>query len=205
MSTKLFELKKQYAEKVDRADQITMAAIQNKSMITGEQSIELKNLRIGIADLEGQIRGIESNNTITKNFPGFAKTGMLLTDSAVNPVTGEKIRPRVFSHEYAAQQLAYIQSNGRSVGADLLEHADPFGGYPLVRIGATLYEGSNTGGGYAVPVIVDDQIVPWHQMKWPCAVWHRSFPRCPTSKCRSNNRSERRRPRRKPPLSPSPN
>jgi HK97 family phage major capsid protein len=45
------------------------------------------------------------------------------------------------SADYAEQFLEYVQSNGRTIGA-------------------SLSEGTNSAGGYAVPVVVDGQIVP---------------------------------------------
>jgi HK97 family phage major capsid protein len=119
-----------------------------------------REVQAEIADLNRQIRVIESSNSITRNFPSFAKTGVLLTDEAPH---GERIRPRVFSREYESDLLSYIQSNGKKVGATLLDFADPLNGFPLVTRGkasAALYEGTDSAGGYAVPIVVDDQIVP---------------------------------------------
>jgi len=64
-------------------------------------------------------------------------------------------RPLSATENTHYQEAMAEYSNGKKVSESLLEHADPLGGYPLVSLGATLYEGSNTGGGYAVPIVVD--------------------------------------------------
>jgi HK97 family phage major capsid protein len=155
MKSSLMELKQERAKAESRLEnQVSLAEASGKmpDYLPGVMAETQRE----IASLNQQIKALESSNTITRNFPGFAKTGTLLTDGR----NGEKLRPRAFTHEYMAALMTMIQSNGRTVSEPLLEHADPIGGYPLVRLGAALYEGSPAGGGYAVPVVVDDQIVP---------------------------------------------
>jgi HK97 family phage major capsid protein len=64
---------------------------------------------------------------------------------------------------YAKALHGFLMSGGKIGDPMLTEHFDPVGGgFPLPRGGfsAALYEGSGAAGGYAVPVVVDDQIVP---------------------------------------------
>jgi HK97 family phage major capsid protein len=88
--------------------------------------------------IEREIQSIEGskNNSILKM--ARANGGVILADG---PATDAKPDQKVFSKEYQRDWLKWAQSGG-------------------TQIGATLYEGSDASGGYAVPVVVDDQIVP---------------------------------------------
>ncbi len=67
------------------------------------------------------------------------------------------------SHEYAESFLAFIRSGGKHAASALGEGFDPlFGGFALPAlpgVSAASYEGSNSGGGYAVSVPTDQNIV----------------------------------------------
>jgi HK97 family phage major capsid protein len=101
------------------------------------------------------IDNLEANNTIRgMQGPG----GIILTDNGPRPNGG-----RVFGGEHARAFHRYVASGGREVDPLLLESAESFGGgfaLPGTKQFAALYEGSNSAGGYAVPIVVDDQIVP---------------------------------------------
>jgi HK97 family phage major capsid protein len=102
--------------------------------------------------LEKEIKALEANNTIRgMQGPG----GVLLTDAGQRP-TGR----RVLGAGYAKALHRFIASRGQEMMPELVDGADGFGGFSLPKNLAALYEGSNTGGGYAVPLVVDDQIVP---------------------------------------------
>lgn len=68
------------------------------------------------------------------------------------------------SAEYTQSFLAFLRSGGKQATSELSEGFDPmFGGFALPAlpgIRSALYEGSNSGGGYAVSVPTDPQIVP---------------------------------------------
>jgi HK97 family phage major capsid protein len=55
-------------------------------------------------------------------------------------------------------------SGGKAIDPQLMDYFDPVGGgFKLPQAfapSAALYEGSGSAGGYAVPIVVDDQIVP---------------------------------------------
>ena len=150
----LSDFLKERAQLLGRADAITSSVERAGRPMTTQEGSDIDAALAGVSVLNKKIQGIQSNNSITRM---SGPNGRFLMDTAPN---GERLRPRAFSHEYQADLLTMIQSNGKKVGESLLEHSDPLGGYPLVRLGAALYEGSNTGGGYAVPIVVDDQIVP---------------------------------------------
>ncbi len=89
--------------------------------------------------------------------------GALLADGGTPGSSSSSKRAVLASPAYASAVHQWITSGGK-LGCNLLaEHLDSIGGgFPLPTAGfsAALYEGSNTAGGYAVPVVVDDQIVP---------------------------------------------
>ena len=64
-----------------------------------------------IADLDQKIRAVQAspNNSIGRM---VSPQGMILTDGVPH---GERFRPRAFSHEYRADLLTMIQSNGKKV------------------------------------------------------------------------------------------
>jgi HK97 family phage major capsid protein len=156
----LLELKKQHRAAIDRADNLVrQAEIAGRILNANEQSVVDGILDVEIPSLAAQIKSIESRNTMSTAFPSLARNGTLLID-APHGAKGERINPRRFSAQYGRDLMVMIQSNGRKVSESLLEVQDSIGGFPLAGLSAALYEGSNTGGGYAVPVVVDDQIVP---------------------------------------------
>ncbi len=153
----LFELRKQKTEAIAKASAIVDRANTEKRRLSGAEQIDYSAVMTEIAQLEHAEKTIESKNTISRM---VGPAGTLLTDGVPN---GEKRQPRVFTREYLAAQTRYFQTNGREVSADLAEYQDALGGFPLAVLrgaSAALYEGSDTGGGYAVPIVVDDQIVP---------------------------------------------
>jgi HK97 family phage major capsid protein len=150
----LSDFLKERAELLGRADAITSSVERAGRPMTTQEGREVDDALAGVSVLNKKIQGIQSNNSITRM---SGPNGRFLMDTAPN---GERLRPRAFSHEYASDLLAHIQSNGRKTSDSLLDQADSVGGYPLVQLGAALYEGSSPAGGYAVPIVVDDQIVP---------------------------------------------
>jgi HK97 family phage major capsid protein len=108
------------------------------------------------ANTQREITALEANNSILRmRDPG---TGAVLADGGPRP-EGR----RVLGAEYARALHGFIKSGGKIGDPMLTEHFDPVGGgFPLPTAGfsAALYEGSSSAGGYAVPLVVADQIVP---------------------------------------------
>jgi HK97 family phage major capsid protein len=103
-----------------------------------------------------EIQALSKNNSILGM---VGENGEILADAGPRPSGGR----RVLGAGYAKALHAFVISGGKVADPVLTEHFDPIGGgFPLPTAGfsAALYEGSNTAGGYAVPVVVDDQIVP---------------------------------------------
>ena len=93
-----------------------------------------------VNSINPQIRSLEKNNTLLNH---LTPEGMLLAGNpGASPRAFQKPNRQVLSPEYANEFFEYLASDGK-------------------KIGATLYEtGGGPTGGYAVPTVVDDQIVP---------------------------------------------
>jgi len=116
-----------------------------------------------VAGLQREIQALEGspNSSIRRM---VSPEGTLLVDGGQRPTGRRKFLPS----DLAGALHTMIVSGGKNVDSRLMEYFDPVGGgIRLPRtfvdpsdVSAALYEGSNTAGGYAVPIVVDDQIVP---------------------------------------------
>lgn len=131
--TKLFDLKKQREFALNRVDSVLRTAKSADRDLTESESQEIDTLQTAVDGLSRKIHAIESKNTVKVN-----NSGALVIEGgrqfAIQP-------QKMLSHDYAEDFFSYISSAGQ-------------------KIGAALYEGSDAAGGYAVPIIVDSQIVP---------------------------------------------
>jgi len=131
----LFELKKQREHALAKADSIVQAAETARRTLTANEDMEIATCMAAVTSINPRIKEIESKNTIRSMFPD----GAVIVDGGrryqVNKPTPQ------LSAEYADDFYQYVATRGQ-------------------RVGAALYEGSSPAGGYAVPVTVDDQIVP---------------------------------------------
>lgn len=157
-------LKAQRKEALDKADAILKTAESGKRNLAVYESVELENLHKEIAALNRDIENVESRNTITRFDPM-----QLMGASGPGPRTDFRVQTKQLSPEYTSAFYAMIRNAGKGPSdPNLAEGFDAAGGgfalpgfVPRTsRIGATLYEGSQGAGGYAVPITVDDQIVP---------------------------------------------
>jgi HK97 family phage major capsid protein len=110
-----------------------------------------------VSHLQREIQALENSpsNSIRRM---QGPEGILLADSGPRP-SGQ----RVLGAGYAKALHQFLLSGGKIADPVLTEHYDAIGqGFPLPTAGfsAAMYEGSSAAGGYAVPVVVDDQIVP---------------------------------------------
>jgi HK97 family phage major capsid protein len=138
LSMNLFELRKQHAHALDKADSIVRAAESAKRELTDNESLDVQTALAAARALAPQIKSIESKNSIAKMFDTVGGQSVLLIDGGRRYQAN---KPMSFSPEYPDDFFQYVASGG-------------------TKIGAALYEGSSAAGGYAVPITVDDQIVP---------------------------------------------
>ena len=140
MAQKLFDLKHQRHQALVKAENILQTAETEGRELTPAESSDVDICQAAIAALNPQIAAIEKKNTLVAHF----RNGALIPAAGV----GEggfrgfaKPEPKRFSADYGEAFYNYIASAGKNVSA-------------------ALYEGSSGAGGYAVPIMVDDQIVP---------------------------------------------
>lgn len=134
---RLIELKQQREFSLNKADSLVKAAEAAKRELTPNESMEVDAAMTAVNALNKQITGIEKSNTI---FKMLTPNGVLLADGPRKYQQGPEGSIQL-SEDYPAAFHEYIRSAGK-------------------RMDAALYEGSNPAGGYAVPIVVDDQIVP---------------------------------------------
>jgi HK97 family phage major capsid protein len=130
----LIELRKQHAHALAKADSIITATERERRALTASESADVDMCVAAANALTPQIQAIEKRSTILKQFP----SGQILVDG--NSRRLQKEATKVLSEDYADGFYDYISSNGQNISA-------------------AMYEGSNPAGGYAVPIVVDDQIV----------------------------------------------
>ena len=137
----LFQLKKDCAFALNKAESIVKAAESENRELTASEQSEYGIAMAAVEKLQPQIKKIESVNTLSRHLVG----GVLPTTA--NPSQRMAGRPHephgpvVLTEEYNTAFFDYVSSGGQ-------------------RISAALYEGSNPAGGYVVPLTVDQQIVP---------------------------------------------
>lgn len=165
----LVELKQKKTEALDAADRILAAAERNRRPLTQAEG-EMLNSRMREADrLSAEIARQTEQTAGGKR----AQLDALLAESrklgpTLNTNTGltkEPLAPRKFSAAYQQAFYKNLASGGRNVSDDRLsEGISPAASGWLVpyrrRVSAALYESSNAAGGYAVPSVVEPEIVP---------------------------------------------
>jgi HK97 family phage major capsid protein len=150
---KLFDLKETLKGQLQAAREAAAA---------GQDHIYAANMN-GAANTQRAIREIE--NSPNNSIRGMqSKDGFLLADNGPRPTGRRKFLPS----DLAGALHSMIVSGGKNVDSRLMEFFDPVGGgirlprtfVDPTQVEAALYEGASTAGGYAVPIVVDDQIVP---------------------------------------------
>jgi HK97 family phage major capsid protein len=149
MSMKLFDLKKQHKHAVDKADSIVMAAeTAGRRELTASEDADVTMALNAAKTLGHEIAAIEKKNTLMSQFTsrGMFDGAALLASAPASHEGGRAFsRPaeRVqLSEDYANAFHDYVRSNGMNTAS------------------AALYEGAGSQGGFVVPSIVDQQIVP---------------------------------------------
>ena len=139
----LFELKQMRTESLNKAEVLVATAEREKRELSATET-ELFNLHMKEADgLNVKVRAIESKNTLRVNGGGAFGFDATESDSKGAGPGNRNVSPSTprFSADYAQGFYDYVASNGQTVSA-------------------AMYEGSGSLGGYAVPIVVDSQIVP---------------------------------------------
>jgi HK97 family phage major capsid protein len=142
---KLFELKQQHKHAVAKADSIITAAETAGRPMTATEEADVTMALNAAKTLAIQIGVSEKKNTLISQFTARGGGGDAFAGLLVSHEGGRSFRPTeraTLTEDYANAFHDYIRSNGQNTA------------------NAALYEGAGSSGGYAVPSIVDQQIVP---------------------------------------------
>lgn len=155
----LFSMKQQRTHALNKANAIVNAAENANRDMTDAETRDYDMAMLTVRTLTPKIESIESKNTMSRL---FNQDGHFLTGKGTaSPGT---LNQKPMSEDYTAAFMSFLRSGGKQSSEALTEGFDPlFGGYALPAlpgVSAALYEGSNSAGGYAVPVLTDGQIVP---------------------------------------------
>jgi HK97 family phage major capsid protein len=132
----LFELKQKREAALSKADGILKAAEEGKRILTTAENEQVDSCMAEVNAVTPQIQRIESLNTLRAQFP----TGRVIADVKPGHAARlNKLGKKFFSEQYFEDFFSYVTER---------------------KISAALSEGTNTAGGFAVPSIVDGQIVP---------------------------------------------
>lgn len=133
----LFDLKKQHHHALNKAETIVKAAEAAGRELTDTEENDYQMAMAAVDALKPQIAKIERQNTIFQH----VVNGKIIPAGGNLRHARTPNAPVVLSEEYYNDFYTWIGSRGQQVSAGL-------------------YEGSGPAGGYIVPVIVEDQVVP---------------------------------------------
>ena len=131
----IFELKKQQANALRKAEAVMNAATEAGRDMTASEQLDYDTHMAAFEALAPKVREAEGRNTI-RNLIG--PTGMILTDGGRR---AEIPGRQTLSADYQAAFFDYVASNGQ-------------------KVSAALYEGAGSAGGFTVPVTVEGQVIP---------------------------------------------
>src|SRR5579871_2445942 len=131
----VLDLRKQHHHALNKAESILRAAETAGRELTAGEQLDIDMAVAAANALEPKLKEAERRSTIRAHFP---QGGVLLMDGGRRTVQ----KPRLdLNLDYVDAFHDYVSSNGQ-------------------KVDAALYEGSGSAGGYVVPVVVEDQVVP---------------------------------------------
>jgi HK97 family phage major capsid protein len=133
----LYQLKKDHNFALDKADSILNAAQSASRELTATEQSEFDVAMAAVSALKPQIAKIERQNTLLQH----VVNGKLIPAAGNLRQARTPNTPVVLSEDYFNDFFTWIGTRGQSVGA-------------------ALYEGTGSAGGYTVPVLVEGQVVP---------------------------------------------
>lgn len=133
----LFELKAQRAFAQNKAENILAAAEAANRTLTDAENADVDLAMAAVKGLDTQIGPLQRQSTLREQFAN----GMVIPAGGHLRQARTPGGPIVLSNDYYNDFNTWIGTRGQ-------------------QIGASLYEGSGSSGGYVVPTIIESQIVP---------------------------------------------
>jgi HK97 family phage major capsid protein len=133
---KLHDLKTQHKAALDKAESFVKAAESASRLMTQQENQNFESAMREVNVIASQIENVEKLNTLRTH----SHTQFLGSPNGLGARL-DKPQPKVLSADYVQDFLSFVMSGGQ-------------------KVSAALYEGSNSAGGFAVPSVVDSQIVP---------------------------------------------
>ncbi len=142
----LFEMKRTRHEVAGKIEDLLRKSAKESRGLTEAELKELTPLRFKLAELDDEIGPIESKGTLRAQFPNgiIPGNGNAPRTASRRPALGQGRTPDAavaLNEEYLNDFYTWLGSRGQ-------------------KISAGLYEGLNSAGGYAVPIVVEGQVVP---------------------------------------------
>lgn len=134
----LFELKQQHHAAAAKAETLLSAAETAGRPLTPSELLDVEAATAELQALAPQIATIQAQNTLRSQ---FGTRGPLPGPTDAPRGKAGQPKQKLLGQDYFDSFHAYVSSGGQ-------------------RMSSALYEGSNSAGGFTVPISVDDQIVP---------------------------------------------
>jgi HK97 family phage major capsid protein len=131
----VLSLRRQHNHALNKAESILRGAETAGRELTKDEQLDIDTAMAAANALQPQLKEAERRSTIRAHFPNG---GVLVTNGGRRTVQQPELR---LDADYMDAFGDYISSNGQ-------------------KVGAALYEGSGSAGGFVVPVVVQDQVVP---------------------------------------------
>ncbi|MGA9070906.1 MAG: phage major capsid protein [Terracidiphilus sp.] len=137
-----FEMRKAHAHALDKAETIMTLAENAKRPLTAEEQADVDQCMLTSKILTPQIQALQAKNTLATAFNRVGGAALLSggVGGPGSPLSMQAPK-QVLSPDYIEGFYSYVASGGK-------------------EISAALYEGAGSSGGYTVPIVVQDQIVP---------------------------------------------
>lgn len=135
-----FELRREEKVALEKMENLVQQAENESRELTASEQTDFDICQRAVKSIKPQLASLQKQNTLRK----FVDAGGHIIPGGSGSSTPENLMRKpaqTLSADYFGDFHRWLQSSGREVSA-------------------AMYEGSNTGGGYTVPVVVDDQIVP---------------------------------------------
>ena len=115
----IFALRAQREHSLAKADSLLKAAENARRQLTSTEQLEIDSCMAAVNALNPQIKKIESNNSIFKQFPG----GQILVDGG--SFVQRNRQTVTLTPDYMDGFFSYIASRGQNVSAALYEGSSP--------------------------------------------------------------------------------